>query len=471
MKLEQIYTDCLAQGAYYLESEGEVAIIDPLRDVQPYIDKAKENGAQIKYIFETHFHADFVSGHLDLAEKTEATIVFGPLAKPSYDAYIARDCEIFRVGRVLIQVLHTPGHTMESSCFLLSDEEGTPIALFTGDTLFIGDVGRPDLAQKLSTELTEELLAGYLYDSLHKQILHLPDDTLIYPAHGAGSSCGKNMSEDTFDTLGNQKQQNYALQAQSKEEFIRKVLTGLTPPPSYFPDNVLMNIHGYDSIDRVLKRGVKPLTIDQFESFLHEEDVLLLDTRDATDFVQGFIPSSVNVGIDGNFAPWVGTVIPDVSQKLILIVEKGREAEVVTRLARVGYDHALGYLDGGFETWKDSGREVAIIPSVSVEKLHQLLLEQPSLPILDVRRKNEFKSEHLIGAENEELDYIHTQKTKLKSNKTYYVYCGGDYRSMIYISILKRKGYNNLVSIRGGFTSMKDSGLMKLSKYICPTTL
>jgi glyoxylase-like metal-dependent hydrolase (beta-lactamase superfamily II)/rhodanese-related sulfurtransferase len=468
MKIEQIYTGCLAQGAYYIESGNEVAIIDPLREVQPYIEKATKNGATIKYIFETHFHADFVSGHQDLAEKTGAQIVFGPTEMElGFDAIIAQDNQVFKVGEIEIKVLHTPGHTMESSCYLISDEDGKNLAIFTGDTLFIGDVGRPDLAQKVIAELTQEKLAGHLYDSLRNKILPLSDDLIVYPAHGAGSACGKNMSKETTDTLGNQKKTNYALQPMSKEEFIKEVLTGLTPPPSYFPQNVMMNIQGYDSIDDVLDRGTKALTPSEFETIANSHDILLLDTRDPQTFAKGFIPNSINIGIDGSFAVWVGTLIPDVKQEMLLVIEEGREEEVITRLARVGYDHALGYLKGGIEAWKNDGRELDTITSISVEEFANI----SDATILDVRKQSEFVSEHIIGAENAPLDYLNDSMLKINKSKTYHVHCAGGYRSMIFISALKARGYDNLIDVKGGFGAIKKSELFTTSDYVCPTTL
>jgi glyoxylase-like metal-dependent hydrolase (beta-lactamase superfamily II)/rhodanese-related sulfurtransferase len=468
MKIEQIYTGCLAQGAYYIQSGNEVAIIDPLREVQPYIDQAEKNGAKIKYIFETHFHADFVSGHKDLAEKTGAKIVFGPTGMGlGFDAVIAEDNQIFELGDVKIRVIHTPGHTMESSCFLLSDEDGKEVAIFTGDTLFIGDVGRPDLAQKVIADLTQDKLAAHLYDSLHNKIMPLADDLIVYPAHGAGSACGKNMSKETSDTLGNQKKTNYALQPMSKEAFIKEVLTGLTPPPGYFPQNVMMNIQGYDSIDDVLDRGTKALTPKEFEAVANDRDVLMLDTRDPQTFAKGFIPNSINIGIDGSFAVWVGTLVPDVKQEILLIIEDGREEEVITRLARVGYDHAIGYLKGGLEAWKNDGFEVDSITSISPEELAKV--ENPN--ILDVRKNSEHQSEHIIGAENAPLDYLNDSMLKVDKNKTYHVHCAGGYRSMIFISALKARGFENLIDVKGGFNAIKESEKFNVSDYVCPTTL
>ncbi|NLN34289.1 MAG: MBL fold metallo-hydrolase [Flavobacteriaceae bacterium] len=471
MKVEQIYTGCLAQGAYYIESNGEAVVIDPLREVQPYIEKAEKDNAKIKYVLETHFHADFVSGHLDLAKKTGATIVFGPTAKPGFEAHVAEDGEILNVGNIQIKVIHTPGHTMESTCFLLIDENGKETSLFTGDTLFIGDVGRPDLAQKVIADLTQEKLAAHLYDSLHNKIIPLADDIIVYPAHGAGSACGKNMSKETTDTLGNQKKTNYALQPMSKEKFIEEVLDGLMPPPGYFPANVLMNIKGYESIDEVLHKGTQALSPTEFEVAANETDALLLDTRDAQTFAKGFIPNSINIGIDGNFASWAGTLIPDIKQTILLIADEGREEEIVTRLARVGYDNTIGYLKGGFEAWKNAGKETDTIESISVDELAKRMEENPDLNILDVRKKSEHFSEHLIGSENIALDYINEHIAEVNKDKTYYVYCAGGYRSMIFNSILRARGYDNLIDVQGGFTAIKESGKFKVSDYVCPTTM
>lgn len=472
MKIEQIYTGCLAQGAYYIESNGEAVVIDPLREVKPYIEKAERNGAKIKYVFETHFHADFVSGHIDLAKQTGATIVYGPTAKPDFEAHIAEDGEIIKVGNVSFVVLHTPGHTMESTCYLLRDENGKDVALFTGDTLFIGDVGRPDLAQKVVADLTQEKLAGLLYDSLRNKIMPLADDIIVYPAHGAGSACGKNMSKETSDTLGHQKATNYALRANmTKEEFIKEVLTGLTTPPQYFPLNVMMNIHGYESIDDVLKRGTQALTPEAFEAAANETGALILDTRDAETFAKGFIPNSINIGIDGNFAPWVGAMIPDLKQQILIVADEGREEEVVTRLARVGYDYAIGYLKGGFEAWKNAGKEIDTIRRVNPDELANLLKADSNARIVDVRKKSEYDSEHVLEAENAPLDYINDSMLKINKQHTYYVHCAGGYRSMIFISILKARGYENLIDVRGGFKALKESGLFKVSDYVCPSTM
>lgn len=469
MKIEQIYTGCLAQGAYYIESNGEAAIVDPLREVQSYIQKAEANGAKIKYVLETHFHADFVSGHLDLAHKTGATIVYGPTAAPSFPAHIAKDGEELKLGNVTIKVLHTPGHTLESSCFLLKDEKGKEVALFSGDTLFIGDVGRPDLAQK-AAHMTQEELAGLLYDSLQKKIIPLPDDVIVYPAHGAGSACGKKMSSETTDTLGHQKATNYALRPNlTKEQFIKEVVTGLMPPPGYFPANVMLNKMGYESIDEVLKRGSQPLSPDMFETIASETGALILDTRNAQDFAKGFIPNSINIGIDGNFAPWVGALIPDVQQKILIIAEPGREQEVITRLARVGFDNTLGYLQGGFEAWKAAGKETDSIISVSPEEVAKKLKTE-NAQILDVRKESEYNSQHIENAINAPLDYLNDSMLKIDKNKTYYVHCAGGYRSMIFTSALRARGYENLIDIKGGFKAIKETGLFPLTEYKEPIT-
>jgi glyoxylase-like metal-dependent hydrolase (beta-lactamase superfamily II)/rhodanese-related sulfurtransferase len=471
MIVEQIYTGCLAQGAYYVESNGEAVVIDPLREVDAYVQKAKRNGARIKYVLETHFHADFVSGHLDLAKKTGASIVYGPMAQPDFDFYAAKDGELLKVGHLQIEVLHTPGHTMESTCYLLRDQQMKPVALFSGDTLFIGDVGRPDLAQKVKADLTQDMLAGHLFDSLRNKIMTLPDDVIVYPAHGAGSACGKNMSKETTDTLGNQKNTNYALRANmTREEFIQEVTTGLVAPPAYFPLNVMMNIHGYESIDKVLERGQQALSPEAFEAAANETGAVVLDTRSPQVFAKGFIPNAINIGIDGNFAPWVGAMLPDIKQAILIVADQGREQEIITRLARVGYDHCIGYLEGGFEQWKAAGKEVDTIISVSPAALANRM-QQTSVQVLDVRKKSEYLSEHVIDAENAPLDFINESMQQIDPDTTYYVHCAGGYRSMIFISILRARGYEHLIDVQGGFKQIKESGLFKVSDYVCPTTL
>lgn len=469
MLVEQIYTGCLAEAAYYIESDGETAIIDPLRETKPYIDRASEDGAVIKYVFETHFHADFVSGHLDLAAKTGATIIFGPTAQPGYEAYVAKDGEEFALGKVKIRVLHTPGHTMESSTFLLLDETGKETAIFTGDTLFIGDVGRPDLAVK--TDLTREDLAGYLYDSLQTKIMTLPDDVIVYPGHGAGSACGKNMSTETTDTLGNQKRFNYALRAQSKEVFIQEVTVGLMPPPQYFPKNAVMNRLGYGNLDDVMERGTLALSPVAFEAAANATNALILDVREAQLFTKGFIPNSINIGLEGQFAGWVGTLIPDLKQPILLVVPEGKEEEAVLRLARVGYDNCIGYLNGGFTAWQTAGWEVDTILSITAETFATLFEQTPNLPVLDVRRKSEYDSEHIVGVENLPLDSINENMARINKDTTYYVHCAGGYRSMVAISILKARGFTNLIDVAGGFAAIRQTNKLPLTNYVCPSTL
>jgi hydroxyacylglutathione hydrolase len=471
MKIEQIYTGCLAQGAYYIESNGEAVVIDPLREVQPYIQKAERNGAKIKYVLETHFHADFVSGHLDLSKKTGATIIYGPNANPDFNAHIAKDGEEFKVGKLTFKVLHTPGHTMESTCYLLKDENKKDIALFSGDTLFIGDVGRPDLAQK-AAHMTQEELAATLFDSLRNKVMPLSDDIVVYPAHGAGSACGKNMSKETSDTLGHQKATNYALRANmTKEEFVKEVTAGLLPPPAYFPLNVMLNKQGYESIDEVMKRGNIALSPDAFETAANETGALILDTRDAQTFAKGFIPNSINIGIDGSFAPWVGAMIPDIKQQILIVDEPGREEEVITRLARVGYDYTIGYLQGGIEAWKKAGKETDEIKSISADELAEVMKNDKTVNVLDVRKPSEYQSEHVENAENAPLDFLNDSMLKVDKNKTYYVHCAGGYRSMIFVSALKARGYDKLVDVKGGFKEIKENNKIKVTDYVCPTTL
>lgn len=471
MKIEQIYTGCLAHGAYYIESEGEVAIIDPLRETKPYTQKAERNNAKIKYVLETHFHADFVSGHIDLAQESGATIVYGPTAKPGFTAHVATDGEILPLGKVQIKVLHTPGHTMESSCFLLIDENGKETAIFTGDTLFIGDVGRPDLAQKVIAELTQDKLARHLYQSLNTKILPLADDIIVYPGHGAGSACGKNMSKETTDTLGNQKKTNYALQPMTEDAFVQAILDGLTPPPQYFPMNVLMNIQGYDSFSFVLQRGTQELSVDAFEAAAEETEALIIDTRDPQTFAKGFIPNSINIGINGTFAPWVGTLVTDLQQPILLVADDDKVEEVVTRLARVGYDNAIGFLQGGFESWKKAGKEVDTIPTLSADALAVIKESHPDTFIVDARRKSEYDAEHILDAVNIPLDYINDNMQSVPKDKPVYVHCAGGYRSMIYCSILKARGFTNLIDVQGGFKAMKETGKFSITDYVCPTTM
>ncbi|SDS24477.1 Glyoxylase, beta-lactamase superfamily II [Formosa sp. Hel1_31_208] len=470
MKVEQIYTGCLAHAAYYIESKGEVAIIDPLREVDPYIKRAKLDDAKIKYIFETHFHADFVSGHLDLKAKTGAQIVFGPTAKPGYDAIVAEDGQIFKIGDYKIKVIHTPGHTMESTTYLLIDENGKEHGIVTGDTLFIGDVGRPDLAQKIVSELTQEKLAALLYDSLRNKIMPLSDDLIIYPNHGAGSACGKNMSKETTDTLGNQKRVNYALRADmTKEEFIEELIDGLTEPPGYFPQNVMMNIKGYESFDKVMAKSHKPLNAKSFEAAANETEAIILDVRHQSEFVKGHIPRSIFIGIEGDFAPWVGAMIADVSQLILLVSPVGKEQEVITRLSRVGFDNVIGYLDGGFDAWKHSGMEYDTVTSIAAEEFanrYSTIKEK----VFDVRREGEYKAEHIEGAKHTPLNYLNNYLSEFPGNNTFYVHCAGGYRSVIAASILKSRGIHNLIEVAGGYDEIKKTEVPRTA-YVCPSTL
>ncbi|RYF76981.1 MAG: MBL fold metallo-hydrolase [Cytophagaceae bacterium] len=453
MIVEQLYTGCLAQGAYYIESEGEAAIIDPLRETTPYTRKAEKAGAKIKYIFETHFHADFVSGHLDLAKKTGATIVYGPNANTAYEVHKATDGEVFKLGNVWIKVLHTPGHTLESATYLLVDENGKDHAIFTGDTLFIGDVGRPDLAIK--GDLTEQDLAGMLYDSLHTKIMPLADDVIVYPAHGAGSACGKNMSKETTDTLGNQKMFNYALRAKSKDEFIEQVLEGLSKAPAYFAQNARLNKEGYEPIDQVMKRGTHALSPDAFEAAVNETGAVMLDVREAAEFAKGFIPNSINIGLNGQFAPWVGALIPDLKQPIALITPAGLERDTIVRLARVGYDQCIGYLEGGFAAWQQAGNETDSIESISADAFADALRKDPNAFIVDVRKPVEFDPEHVDGAENLPLDTLNAHLAQIPRNETVYVHCAGGYRSMVANSILKARGFDQIVNVDGGMAAIK----------------
>ena len=468
MNIEQIYTGCLAQGAYYIESNGEVAIIDPLREVQPYIDKAKRQNGTIKYIFETHFHADFVSGHVTLAKKTGAPIIYGPNATPTFDAIIAKDNQEFKLGNITIIALHTPGHTMESTTYLLRDENGKDHAIFSGDTLFLGDVGRPDLAQKLG-EITENDLAGYLYDSLRKKIMPLADDVIVYPAHGAGSACGKNMMKETIDTLGNQKQVNYALRADmTKEEFIKEVTDGLLPPPEYFPENVKLNKEGYTDVSEIIKHGTTALSPEKFEKIANETNAIVLDVRHQDDFVKGHIPRSIFIGLDGSFAPWVGALIGDIEQPILLVTPKGREEEAVTRLSRVGFDHALGYLEGGFDAWKKASKEYDTINSIDA-KAFQVDFNENS-EVFDVRKENEFKSEHVLHAKNTPLTDLNDHLGEFPNDNPFYVHCAGGYRSVIATSILKSRGIHNIINIEDGFKAIKETDV-PVSAFVCPSTL
>ncbi|RBA27631.1 MBL fold metallo-hydrolase [Flavobacterium tibetense] len=468
MKLEQIYTGCIAHAAYYIESNGEAAIFDPLREVQPYLDKAQKDGATIKYIFETHFHADFVSGHLDLAEKSGAKIVFGPTANPSFDAIIAEDGQQFKIGGVTIKAIHTPGHTLESTCYLVTDESGKDHGIITGDTLFIGDVGRPDLAQELIEDLTQEKLASYLFDSLRNKIMPLSDDLIVYPNHGAGSACGKNMSKETTDTLGNQKKTNYALRADmTREEFIAELLDGLTPPPAYFPQNVLMNIQGYESLDVVMQKADTPLNPKEFEAVANQTEALILDVRHEDDFVAAHIPGSIFIGLHGQFAPWVGALIKDTKQPILLVTPEGKEEETITRLSRVGFDKTLGYLNGGITAWKAAGFETDAVETVMPEDLAN---NYEKAIIVDARKPSEFTAERIEKATNIPLDYINDHLAEVPKNDTFYVHCAGGYRSVIWASILKARGYHNMINVAKGMNGIRNTTI-PLTNYVCPSTL
>ena len=469
MKIEQIYTGCIAQAAYYIENKGEVALFDPLREVQPYIDKANIDHAKIKYIFETHFHADFVSGHLDLANKTGGKIVFGPTAKPEFEAIVATDNQEFKVGDYTIKAIHTPGHTMESTCYLLIDQSGKEHGLITGDTLFIGDVGRPDLAQSLEKELTQEKLASYLFDSLRNKIMPLSDDLIVYPSHGAGSACGKNMSKETTDTLGNQKKTNYALRANmTKKEFTAEVLDGLGAPPAYFPQNVMMNIKGYASLDSVIDKSKKPLSPDEFNSIANDTDAIILDVRHENDFVKCHIPRSIFIGIQGNFAPWVGSLIMNTKQAILLITPNGMENETITRLSRVGFDNVLGYLEGGIDAWKKSGYETDSIYSISPEQFSNEVNKQSI--IVDARKPSEFEAEHVENAINLPLDTLNTHLDLVPKNENFFLHCAGGYRSVIMASILKSRGLHHFTNIEKGISGIRTTNI-PLTLFVCSTTL
>jgi glyoxylase-like metal-dependent hydrolase (beta-lactamase superfamily II)/rhodanese-related sulfurtransferase len=469
MNIEQIYTGCLAQGAYYIESNGEVAIIDPLREVQPYMDRAARDNAKIKFIFETHFHADFVSGHVTLSKQSGAPIVYGPNANPLFETIIAEDGQEFKVGDLTIKVLHTPGHTMESTTYLLKDKDGKDHAIFSGDTLFLGDVGRPDLAQK-SADMTQEDLAGILFDSLRTKIMPLADDIIVYPAHGAGSACGKNMMKETVDSLGNQKKMNYALREDmTKEEFIKEVTDGLLPPPKYFPLNVKMNKEGYEDIADVIERGNTALSADAFEVAANETGALVLDVRHQNDFVKGYVPRSIFIGLNGDFAPWVGALIADVKQAILLVTPEGKEEETITRLSRVGFDGTIGYLDGGFEAWMKAGKEFDTITSLAAEEVVSKI-NAKEVSVFDVRKDGEYQSEYVEGANHTPLSTLNDHLAEFPKEETFYVHCAGGYRSVIAASILKSRGIHNFIDIAGGFGALKKAGAA-ITDYVCPSTL
>ncbi|WP_291720081.1 MBL fold metallo-hydrolase [Bernardetia sp.] len=466
MNIEQIYTGCLAQGAYYITSEGEAAIIDPLREVEPYLERLKKDDVTLKYVFETHFHADFVSGHLDLSKKANAPIVYGATAKPSFEAIIAEDGQEFKVGKITIKALHTPGHTMESTTYLLLDENGKEHAIFSGDTLFIGDVGRPDLAQKAAS-MTQEQLAATLYHSLRDKIMTLPDEVIVYPAHGAGSACGKNMSKETVSTIGEQKKTNYALRADmTEEEFIKEVTDGLLPPPAYFGMNVAMNKQGYSSIDDVMEKGQQPLSVKEFEVAAEESGALILDTRNPNEFHKGFVPQSINIGIDGGFAPWVGAMIRDVKQPILLVADEGREEEVIIRLSRVGFDNVLGYLKGGFEAWKSEGKEVDTVDRISPEEFASRFDKEKS-KVVDVRKQSEYEAQHVEEAYNKPLDFINDWVRDINPDEHFFMHCAGGYRSMIAASILQARGYRNFTEIEGGFSKIDKNTDVPTSNFVC----
>ncbi|MFI0426369.1 MAG: rhodanese-like domain-containing protein [Flavobacterium sp.] len=468
MKIEQIYTGCIAHAAYYIESNGEAAIFDPLREVQPYIDKATKDGSKINYIFETHFHADFVSGHIDLSQKTGAKIVYGPTAKPNFDAIIATDGQEFKVGGVTIKAIHTPGHTLESTCYLVTDESGKQHGIITGDTLFIGDVGRPDLAQELVEDLTQEVLANHLYDSLRNKIMPLSDDLIVYPNHGAGSACGKNMSKETTDTLGNQKKVNYALRADmTREEFIAELLDGLTPPPAYFPQNVMMNIQGYESLENIMNKANKALLAEEFETIANQTDALVLDVRHENDFVKEHIPGSIFIGLHGQFAPWVGALIRDTKQPILLITPDGMEKETITRLSRVGFDNTLGYLKGGLNTWKIAGFETDTIDSISPEEFAS---KYEKSIVVDARKPSEYNAEHVEKAINIPLDYVNEQLAEVPKEEPFFLHCAGGYRSVIMSSILKSRGYHNMINVEKGMAGIRNTNV-PLTTFVCPSTL
>lgn len=470
MKIEQIYTGCIAHAAYYVENKGEAAIFDPLREVQPYIDRAKKDNAKIKYVFETHFHADFVSGHLDLAQKEGAKIVYGPTAKPGFDALVAEDNQLFKVGDYTIKVLHTPGHTLESTTYLLIDENGKEHGIISGDTLFIGDVGRPDLAQHVIADLTQDKLARMLFHSLRNKIMPLSDDLIVYPNHGAGSACGKMMSKETTDTLGNQKKTNYALRPDmTEDEFVNELLTGLTTPPAYFPKNVLMNIQGYESLDTIMHRGKIALSLDDFEKLSANKDILMLDTRRAEDFAKGFIPNSINIGLESNFAMWVGELIDNIKQKILLITYPGKVEESIIRLSRVGYDYAIGYLEGGFDAWLNANKKIELINRITVQELpHEIQINNKLL--IDVRKKSEFNAEHVIDAINIPLNEISKRLNEFPQDKPFILNCAGGYRSIIAASILKQNGFSNFSDVVGGFSEIKKTSI-PTTEFVCPSTL
>jgi hydroxyacylglutathione hydrolase len=465
MKIEQIYTGCLAQGAYYITSNGEAAIIDPLRETEPYMERLEKDGVKLKYIFETHFHADFVSGHLDLSKKTGAAIVYGPNANPEFEFISAKDNQEFAIGNIKIKVLHTPGHTMESTTYLLIDENGKEHAIFSGDTLFIGDVGRPDLAQK-AAHMTQDQLAGLLFHSLRDKVMTLADDVIVYPAHGAGSACGKNMSKETVSTIGEQKATNYALRANMTEaEFVQEVTEGLLPPPAYFGMNVAMNKKGIESFENVFNNGMRAINASEFEAVAEETGALILDTRDNGDFAKGYVPQSINIGINGDFAPWVGALIADVKQPIILVTAPGFEEETVTRLTRVGFDNLIGHLEGGFEAWKKAGFEIDTVNRITAEQFAKEVKIGES-KIIDVRKESEYEAEHVDEAYSRPLAYINDWVKDINPEEHFYMHCAGGYRSMMAASILQARGYRNFTEIEGGFGAIAKTTVPK-TDFVC----
>ncbi len=468
MNVEQIYTGCLAQGAYYITSNGEAAIIDPLRETQPYINRLQKDAVKLKYIFETHFHADFVSGHLDLSKNTGASIVYGPNANPEFVFISAKDEQEFKIGKVTIKALHTPGHTMESTTYLLRDELGKDYCIFSGDTLFLGDVGRPDLAQKAST-MTQEELAGLLYDSLNTKILPLADEVIVYPAHGAGSACGKNMMKETVDTLGNQKRMNYALNQPNKEAFVKAVTDGLLPPPAYFGLNVAMNKKGYESFESVLNNGMRALSPTEFEAAAENTEALILDTRDNTEFYKGFIPQSINIGLNGDFAPWVGALVVDVKQPLLLVTDEGMEEETVTRLSRVGFDNIMGHLKGGFAAWLKAGKEADVVDRITAEQFAKDVKIGED-KVIDVRKETEYAAEHVEEAYNRPLASINEWVKDINPEEHFFLHCAGGYRSMMAASIFQARGYRNFTEIADGFKAIIETTIPK-TDFVCQSKM
>ena len=469
MEIKQIYTGCLAQGSYYIKCCDEAAIVDPLREVQQYIDMAERDGVKIKYIFETHFHADFVSGHLTLAEKTGAQIVYGPTAETSFDSIIAEDGQRFKIGKIEIEALHTPGHTMESTTYLVHGKQGEHHAIFSGDTVFLGDVGRPDLAQK-ATNMTQEDLAGMLFDSIRNKILPLGDDVIIYPGHGAGSACGKNMSNETIGTLGHEKMHNYALREDmTKDEFVKELCEGLPKPLEYFGFNVAMNKHGYKSIDEVIDSGQNMLSVEDFISTSEQSEALILDVRHQREFIKGFIPGSIFIGLSGTFAPWVGALLVDVKIPLLLVAEPGTEVEAITRLSRVGFDNVIGILNGGFNSWKEAGKSVDTIAAVSASELAEKVNSDSNTKVVDVRRPGEYSAEHVDGASLAPLSFL-TDYLERLPNEDFYMHCAGGYRSVIANSILKKHGIHNAIEVLGGYNAIKKTDAPR-TDFVCPDSV